>query len=151
MVDFMPDDARWLPFVSEYLRFRHPQDATLQVLDGPPLPEGVARIFLRGPTTGDPHGGNTPTYNMSVLTCRESSSDTSLKDDITAGFALPAGSEVVFQPGQHQGQAVTWLMLGNIRTGMIARTSGRVVLVRWEAQSEDSPLEQILQSLTFAV
>lgn len=145
----MHDDAPWLPFVSDYLRFRHPHDATLQVLNGPPLPEGVARIFLRGPAIRDPHGGKTPAYNMTVFTRHSSRSDASPTYDIADGAFLPAGSDIVFQSGQHQGQAVTWLMLGSTRTGMIARIRGTVVLVRWQAQSADSPLGQILESLTF--
>jgi hypothetical protein len=145
----MLDDASWLPFVSDYLRFRHPPDATLQVLNGPPLPEGVARIVLGGPTIRDPHGGKTPAYHMTVFTYQSSRPDASLEQDIAGGVLLPAGSDIVFQSGQHQGQAVTWLMLGCTRTGMIARLRGRVVLVRWEAQFSDSPLDQILESLTF--
>ena len=144
----MLDDARWVPFVSDCFRFRHPPDATLQVLNGPPLPEGAARIFLGGPTIRDPHGGKTPAYNMTMFTYQPSA-DASLEHNVANGVFLPAGSDVVFQAGQHQGQAVTWMMLGSTRTGMIARIRGRAVIVRWHAQSADSPLDQILESLTF--
>jgi hypothetical protein len=111
----MLDDAPWPQFVSDCLRFRHPPDATLQVLNDPPLPEAVARILLGGPTIRDRHG-KTPAYHMTVFTYQSSRPDASLEHDIAGGVSLPAGSDIVFQLGQHQGQAVTWLMLGSTRT-----------------------------------
>ena len=148
-VNSMHDDAAWLSFVSEYLRFDHPQDATVEVLSGPPLPNGVARIILHGPMIRDPQGGRTPAYHIAVFAYRSSSSQPSSEQDLADGPLLPVGSDIAFQSGQHQGHAVTWLMLGSTRTGMISRKRGSVVLVRWQAQSADSPLDRILHSLTF--
>lgn len=103
---------------------------------------------LGGPTIRDPPGGKTPAYNMTVFTYQPST-DASLEHNVADGVFLPASSDIVFQAGQQQGHAVTWMMLGSTRTGKIARIRGRVVIVRWHAQSAGSLLDRILESLTF--